>query len=112
MKLTNVTFLYVLLFILAIVIIECAAQYCLKRYAKCEGYQWFILGIITYSVVAFLLVLSFDYEKMAIVNIMWGSLSALILTLVAYYFYDEKLSWKQILGIIVILIGTWLIHTS
>jgi multidrug transporter EmrE-like cation transporter len=112
MKLTNVTFLYVLLFVLAIVVIECAAQYCLKKYAKCEGYQWFVLGVAIYSVVAFLLVLCFDYEKMAIVNIMWGSLSALILTFMAYYFYGEKLTWQQILGIIVILIGTWLIHTS
>jgi multidrug transporter EmrE-like cation transporter len=60
--------------------------------------------------IAYLLVMSFEFEKLAIVNIMWGAFSALILTLMAYYFYDETLTWTQITGIVVILMGTILLH--
>jgi multidrug transporter EmrE-like cation transporter len=32
------------------------------------------------------------------------------LTFMAYYFYDETLTWTQIAGIVVIFIGTVLLH--
>ena len=112
MKYTEPSFIYVLLFVLAIVLVECAAQYCLKKYASCKVYYWYLLGVLIYAVIAYLLVLSFSYEKMAIVNIMWGGLSALILTLMAYFVYGEELTIKQIVGIVIVLVGTWLLHAS
>jgi small multidrug resistance pump len=110
MKFTSKDFLYVILFVLLIVIVENMAQFCLKEYQKCNALYWYILGVVFYAAIAFLLVISFRYEKMAIVNIMWGGLSALILTLVAYYFYGEELTRFQILGIVIILIGTAMLH--
>lgn len=110
MKITQVEFLYVSLFVILIVFVEGCAQYCLKNYSKTKTFYWFLLGALIYGLIAYLLVMSFEFEKLAIVNIMWGAFSALVLTLMAYYFYDETLSWKQILGIIVILIGTVLLH--
>ena len=111
MKITETGFIYLLFFVLGIVFFECCAQYCLKKYSKCNTIYWFILGYILYGFTLFLLVISFRYEKLAIVNIMWGGLSALILTLIAYYFYDERLTYTQIAGIIVVLVGTWMIHS-
>lgn len=108
----NTNFLYAIAFVIGIVLIECGAQYCLKKYEKCKLFYWFIFGVLIYGIIAYILVLSFKYEKLAIVNVMWGGLSALILTLMAYYFYGEKLSWKQILGIIVIIAGTLILNTS
>lgn len=110
MKFTSKEFLYLVMFVLVIVIVENMAQFCLKEYQKCNALYWYLMGVVLYGAIAFLLVLSFKYEKMAIVNIMWGGLSALILTLVAYYFYGEELSKLQILGIVIILIGTAMLH--
>lgn len=110
MKLTEPSFLYLLGFVIAIVFVECAAQYCLKKYASSKLVYWYILGVLIYGVIAYLLVMSFAYEKMAIVNIMWGGLSALILSLMAYFFYNEELTMKQIVGIVIVLVGTWLLH--
>jgi multidrug transporter EmrE-like cation transporter len=110
MKFTSKEFLYVSLFVLVIVVVENMAQFCLKEYQKSNVLYWYLLGVVFYAAIAFLLVISFQYEKMAIVNIMWGSLSALILTLVAYYFYGETLTQLQIFGIVIILIGTALLH--
>ena len=110
MKITQIEFLYVSLFVLIIVLAEGCAQYCLKNYSKTNTLYWFILGALIYGIIAYLLVISFEFEKLAIVNIMWGAFSALILTTMAYYFYDETLTWTQIAGIIVILFGTILLH--
>ena len=110
MKFTSKEFLYLVLFVLVIVIVENMAQFCLKKYQSCNALYWYILGVVFYAAIAFLLVMSFRYEKMAIVNIMWGGLSALILTLVAYFFYGEELTYIQILGIVIILIGTAMLH--
>lgn len=112
MKFTDKEFLYVLLFVLGIVFVEAGAQYCLKKYESCKLFYWFMFGVGIYGVIAFLLVLSFKYEKLAIVNVMWGGISALVLTIMAFYFYGETLTVVQIIGIIVILFGTWLLHTS
>lgn len=110
MKYTEPTFIYLLAFVIAIVFVECAAQYCLKKYASSKVAYWYLLGVLIYAIIAYLIVLSFGYEKMAIVNIMWGGLSALILSLMAYFFYNEELTMKQIVGIVIVLVGTWLLH--
>lgn len=111
MKITDVGFLYLLIFVLCIILFECCAQYCLKKYSKCNSMLWFLLGYALYGFILILLVISFRYEKIALVNIMWGSISACLLSLSAYYFYGEELTWMQIAGILVILIGTWMIHS-
>jgi len=110
MKITQIEFLYISLLVLFIVFAEGCAQYCLKNYSKHKTIHWYLLGTLIYCMIAYLLVMSFEFEKLAIVNIMWGAFSALILTLMAYYFYDETLTWTQITGIVVILMGTILLH--
>lgn len=110
MKITQIEFLYVCFLTLMIVFAEGCAQYCLKNFSKNKEILWFLMGAFIYGIIAYLLVLSFGFEKLAIVNIMWGAFSAVILTLMAYYFYDETLTWTQIAGICVIFIGTVLIH--
>jgi multidrug transporter EmrE-like cation transporter len=110
MKITQIDFLYVCLLTLLIVFAEGCAQYCLKKFSKNNEVLWFLLGAFIYGIIAYLLVLSFGFEKLAIVNIMWGAFSAIILTFMAYYFYDETLSWTQIVGIGIIFIGTVLLH--
>jgi multidrug transporter EmrE-like cation transporter len=110
MKITQIDFVYVSFLILLIVFAEGCAQYCLKKYSNNKEVLWFLMGAFIYGIIAYFLVLSFGFEKLAIVNIMWGAFSAVILTFMAYYFYDETLTWTQIAGIVVIFIGTVLLH--
>ena len=110
MKYTQIEFLYIIAIVLAIVLVECVGQYCLKKFSQNNMVFWYILGALTYGIIAYLLVISYSFEKLAIVNIMWGAMSAFILTLMAYFFYNETLTYTQISGIIVILLGTWLLH--
>jgi small multidrug resistance pump len=102
-------FLYIIAYVLIIVIIECFAQMCLKKYANEKSIYLLLLGAFIYAVIAYMLVLSFSLEKMAIINVLWGGVSAIFLTLLAYYIYNEKINMYQISGIIIVLLGTTLI---
>lgn len=102
-------FAYILTYVLIIVIIECFAQMCLKRYAAEKSIYYFLIGAFIYAIIAYLLVLSFSLEKMAIVNVLWGGISAIFLTLLAYYLYNEKINVLQLSGIFIVLVGTTLI---
>jgi small multidrug resistance pump len=102
-------FIYIIAYVLIIVIIECLAQICLKKYANEKSIYLLLLGAFIYAIIAYLLVLSFSLEKMAIINVLWGGISAIFLTLLAYYIYNERINIYQMLGIVVVLIGTTLI---
>lgn len=102
-------FIYIIAYVLIIVLIECFAQMCLKKYANEKSIYLLLIGAFIYAVIAYLLVLSFSLEKMAIINVLWGGISAIFLTLLAYYLYNERINMYQMIGIIVVLIGTTLI---
>lgn len=97
---------YIILYVLIIVIIECFAQICLKKYANEKSIYLLLLGALIYAIIAYLLVLSFSLEKMAIINVLWSGISAIFLTLLAYYMYNERINIYQLYGIIIVLIGT------
>jgi multidrug transporter EmrE-like cation transporter len=102
-------YLYIIAYVLIIVIIECFAQICLKKYSNEKSIHLLLIGAFIYAIIAYLLVLSFSFEKMAIINVLWGGISAIFLTLMAYYLYNEKINSYQLLGIIIVLIGTTII---
>ena len=110
MRFTEIEFIYILLLVLTIVSIECCAQYCLKKYSQTNILIWFVIAAVIYAIIAYLLMLSFRFEKLVIVNVMWGGMSAVFLSTMAYFVYNESLSYCQVLGIITILFGTLLLH--
>lgn len=104
------TILYLLLLVVIIVCLENASQYFLKYYTTDKKVHFFIYGVILYAFVAYVLTLTFKYEKMVIVNILWGGISALLLTAMAYVLFDEKLTAREIIGILVIFAGIFIIN--
>lgn len=100
----------VFILVTAIVIVETLAQCCIKKYDNGEHFMWFGLGAVLYLVVALILSKTFRQEKMAIVNILWGAISAVLLTAFAYVIFNERLNWVQMVGIVVTLLGIALIY--
>ena len=101
---------YILLLVVVIVCIENMSQYFLKNYTIDKKLHFFIYGVILYAIIAYILTLTFKYEKMVIVNILWGGVSALLLTAMAYVLFDEKLTIREIIGILVIFAGIFIVN--
>lgn len=106
----NINVLSVFLLVTTIVIVETLAQCCIKKYDNGDHFVWFGLGAILYLVVAVVLSKALRKEKMALVNILWGALSAIFLTAFAYVIFNERLNWVQMVGIVVTLLGIALIY--
>ena len=102
--------LWLILLVVIIVCIENTSQYFLKHYAMDKKIHFFIYGVLLYAVIAYILTLTFKYEKMVIINILWGGISALLLTAMAYVLFDERLSMREIIGILVIFAGIFIIN--
>ena len=95
--------------ILAIVLAESFAQYCVRKSKQPLCWYYFILAILGYTAVCTLLYFSYDHKSMGIINALWSAFSIISITIVGAYFYHEKMYYWDIFGMISIIIGIFLI---
>jgi multidrug transporter EmrE-like cation transporter len=92
--------------IILIAISECAGQSCLKSlYANPSRTYLYFLAVLFYGIVCLLLVLSYKYKGMGLINVLWSGLSVLTIVSVGVIFYHEKLTSLDMFGIALILVG-------
>lgn len=73
--------------------------------------SWMIIGaIISFTFVGLFFSLSLEYKGIALANMIWVGVSAILITIAGYYIFKETISSLQLVGIGVILIGVFLIN--
>jgi multidrug transporter EmrE-like cation transporter len=98
--------LVLLSLVLLISFSECLGQSCLKKYSLTPASHWlYWLGVVFYAMVCLLLVFSYKYRGMGIINILWSGLSVLTIVTVGIFFFDEKLTALDWTGILLVLLG-------
>ncbi len=106
----NTSSFFVLGLIILISISECLGQSCLRYFEKNPSKTiLFFTGVLFYSVVCFLLVLSYKYKGMGIVNVLWSGISVLVILSVGILFFHEKITTMDKWGILFIIIGILLV---
>ncbi len=97
----------ILLFlVLLISLSECLGQSCLKKYSLTPTKHWlYWLGVSFYAMVCLLLVLSYKYRGMGIINVLWSGLSVLAIVSVGILFFNETLTMLDWVGIFMVLFG-------
>lgn len=96
--------------VLLISLAECAGQGCLKTYyAQPNKTHLYILGIVFYAIVCTLLVLSYRYKDMGLINVLWSGLSVLIIVSAGMIFFGEHVTRLDVAGIAFILLGMTLV---
>src|SRR5690242_1989887 len=72
---------------------------------------WFLAGsIIAFALTGYFFACSLYYENVGIVNVLWTAFSAIIVALVGCIFFKESITLKQMLGIIIIAIGLFVVN--
>ena len=100
-----------LVIILLISAIECLGQTCLRTFFLDKNRQlFFIAGIIAYSIVCYLLVKSYNYKGMGLVNCIWSGISILFILFIGYTIFNEPMNNRDILGTVLIIAGIVLIN--
>lgn len=98
--------------IMAILVAETSAQYCLRRSKECNpSCRNFLLGgIFLYVMVSLLLLQSYNMEGIGTTNTMWSAFSILAVSGVGWFFLGEKPTRGEVYGIPLIVGGLLAIH--
>lgn len=100
------TKLALLLLVIAISISECLGQSCLKRYHTAPDKTYlYIAGVLFYTIVCALLVMSYKYKGMGLVNVLWSGLSVLVILSTSMLFFDESITRLDMIGAAMIVSG-------
>lgn len=91
-----------------LVIAETLAQYCIRKSREHNKGYYFIIGLLAYAIVCGLLYYSFSYTSMSVVNALWNAISFLAIVGIGAYFYNEGILIGDVIGLLLITIGTLL----
>ena len=92
--------------LIAITVLEIFGQTFIRTYYDNKLVYWFFLGWFFYGLLLYLLYLSYNYANFAIANAIWSALSIIGTTIVGVLYFKESISNMEILGIVIIIIGT------
>lgn len=94
------------LFVLAISVSECVAHTCLKKFHLDERKtHLYFTAVVCYSIVCLMLVVSYKYNGLGVVNILWSGLSVLLIASTGVVLFQETLTALDKAGMLFILIG-------
>ena len=100
----------VYLLVIGILISETIALSFLKEYSVNANLLFYLCGLFFYAVVTMLLVKSFRYEGMGVVNVLWSAFSIMFVVASGVIFFKEKVHVLELLGIVLVLGGVSLIR--
>jgi small multidrug resistance pump len=99
--------------VFGLVALETIAQYFARKYKDNKEKLWmFIAAVICYIGIAYLLVKTYDFKNIGLVNALWSGLALISVAIVGIVLFDEKFSKAEYIGIAFVLIGTILLGTG
>ena len=98
-----------ILLLIAVIIIETGAQAILNQAALNDKNEIIIIGIIGYAVVAYLYFMMLKTgKKVALSNAIWNSGTIVLVSIVGYSLFNQKLGNRQLAGIGLALVAGFL----
>lgn len=98
------------LFIVIIAVLDLFAEYSGKLWSMGGKPIYLALTVLGFGTAGFFFALSLKYEGVAIANILWIALTAILVTLMGYFVFKEALSVTNLIGIGVVILGVILIN--
>lgn len=98
------------LYIVIIALLDLFAEYIAKHWTLTNKPAYLALTILGFGTAGFFFALSLKYEGVAIANILWIALTAILVTLMGYFVFKEQLSAINLIGIAVVIVGVILIN--
>lgn len=96
--------------LILIIFLEFIAQYFLSKSIIDSSNIFLIIGLFSYMLIAYLYYLLLQKSnRISTANALWNIFSTVGIALVGYLFLSEKFTTKEVIGFIVIFIGSILI---
>ena len=84
--------------ILFIAVLETIAMGIIEDSAN-KNNNYYILGILIYTLVAYTLYQILKTSNIAITNALWNATTVILVTLMAIFYFEEKLTFYQYIGL-------------
>ncbi len=97
-------------YFLLTIITDLSAVFFAKKFVLTNNYYWLLATIGSFLIMGILMIIMMKFREIAIVNILWSGGIAVGSMLLGYYYFHEKLTFMQLVGIVVILVGIILIE--
>jgi len=99
-----------LLIIVGISLCELMGQSCLKYFNINKNKpHYYGLAILFYAMVCYLLIQTYKYKGMGIINVLWSGISILVIMSGSILFFGEKITTMDKIGVVFIIIGILLV---
>jgi small multidrug resistance pump len=99
-----------LLIILGISLCELMGQSCLKYFnINNDKPHYYAFAILFYAMVCYLLIQSYKYKGMGIINVLWSGISILVIMSGSILFFGEKITTMDKVGVLFIILGIILV---
>jgi small multidrug resistance pump len=100
----------IIIIVLLITILEAIAQGMLKQYNK-NNYIYFVLiAIVCYILICVCLIKCYKSKNIGLINCIWSGISICLMLFIGTFIFNETLYTKDIIGIILVIVGIYLIQ--
>lgn len=95
--------------IIGIVLLETVAQSCLKKTKITNNQNYMCISVIAYFLICLLLIKSYAYDTMGVVNLIWSCFSIILVVVAGVCLYHEEFTKYDLLGMIFVFAGLYFI---
>jgi len=103
---STTTLIYI---IIGIVLLETVAQSCLKKTKITNNQNYMCISIIAYFLICLLLIKSYAYDTMGVVNLIWSCFSIILVVVAGVCLYHEEFTKYDFMGMVFVLVGLYFI---
>ena len=101
-----------IILITTIILVEIFSQYLIEKSIKGDNTLLY-LGILFYALVGYIYYLILKSgEKLAVANSIWNAMSTVGIAIVGYFIFKQKLNFVQVIGLLLTIVGVYLITYS
>lgn len=76
-----------------------------------QGHPFFLVATLAaFALTGYFFALSVRFERVGIANALWTSLSTIVVAIIGYIFFKENISLNQVIGIVVIAAGLFVMN--
>jgi multidrug transporter EmrE-like cation transporter len=79
---------------------------------KVKMLRWMIIPMISYAIQPWIFLESLKYESLIVMNLMWDLISDVLVTLVGFFYFKEKVGPYKRIGVALSLISMFLLASA
>jgi len=98
--------------VVAISFLECYAQYNLKNGRKNKNVNCLFVSAILYGFICYLLYLSYQYEGMGHVNLLWSCISIILAYVVGFFIFGEHINKYGKIALVFAILAIYFSHKN